>query len=123
MTVERFEVLPVRDKALFDAYIKRFASIQDYLGAKIFPLLAQLSGIDSGKMTDTLALMEREEVIDSLEVWIELRQIRNELEHDYPEELVDALEDLSFCIQQYDTLIRYIQNSQAYAKRFLHATL
>jgi len=29
----------------FEAYLKRFASIQDYLGTKVFPLLLEVAGI------------------------------------------------------------------------------
>ena len=119
LTVEKFNFIDPKDRALFDAYIKRFASIQDFLGAKIFPLLVEISGIGSVKMTEVLYQMEREEVIDSIASWIELREIRNELEHDYPDELEEALKDLKFCIESFSLLESYFFNAKKFAKRFV----
>ena len=121
LTPERFNFIPPRDKAVFDAYIKRFASIQDFLGAKIFPMLVEISGIGSVKMTEVLYLMEREEVIDSIDHWIQLREVRNELEHDYPDELAEALEDLRFCIDQFEEVEGYYHRAKAFAGRYTDA--
>ena len=38
------------DRAILDAYLKRFASVQDFLGAKIFPLLVDISGITANSI-------------------------------------------------------------------------
>lgn len=116
--IDLFEKLEPRDRAILDAYLKRFASVQDFLGAKIFPLLVDISGVTANKMTETLFIMEREEIIDSLESWIELREVRNELEHDYPEELSQALKDLKYCIDHYNTVKNYYNNARTFAKRF-----
>jgi len=118
LTVEKFNFIPPKDRAIFDAYIKRFASIQDFLGAKIFPLLVEISGIGSVKMSEVLYHMEREEVIDSIDNWIELREIRNELEHDYPDELEEALEDLKFCIKSFSLLESYCIHAKKFAQRY-----
>jgi len=93
---ENFVKLKIQDKAVLDAYLKRFASVQDFLGAKIFSLLLDVSGIGYGKMSEVLYEVEKEEIIDSLDHWIELREVRNELEHDYPDNLSAALKDLKF---------------------------
>ena len=106
-----FNTLQAQQKAVLDAYLKRFASLQDFLGAKIFPLLLEVAGISANKMSEVLSLIEKEEIIDSIENWIELREVRNELEHDYPEELKDALLDLKYCIDNFTTLEKYYQNS------------
>ena len=115
----QFNMLKPEQKAILDAYLKRFSSIQDYLGSKIFPLLLDVAGINSQKMSETLYHIEREEIIDSLENWIELREIRNELEHDYPEELKEALSDLHFCIEGFKRLENYYLNSVIFAKKYL----
>ncbi len=118
LTVEKFNFISPKDRAIFDAYIKRFSSIQDFLGAKIFPLLIEISGIGSVKMTEVLYHMEREEVIDSIDNWIELREIRNELEHDYPDEREEALDDLKFCINSFSLLESYCFNAKKFAQRY-----
>jgi len=121
LTPEHFNFIPPRDKAIFDAYIKRFASIQDFMGAKIFPILVEISGIGSVKMTEVLYHMEREEILDSIESWITLRDVRNELEHDYPDELIEALNDLRFCIDRFSQLEAYYERAKTFAQRFSDA--
>ncbi len=70
-------------------------------------------------MSEVLYHIEKEEIIDSLDNWIELREIRNELEHDYPEELKEALKDLKFCIDNFSKLESYYLNSVNFAERYL----
>jgi len=114
-----FNSLKPQEKAILDAYLKRFSSIQDFLGAKIFALLLDVAGINSSKMSEVLYYIEKEEIIDSLENWIELREVRNELEHDYPEELEEALIDLKFCIENFYKIESYYQNSLSFAKKYM----
>ncbi len=118
-----FEKLPPQSRALFDAYLKRFASLQDYLGARVFPLLMELSGIVAPRFTDVLIAVERERLVDDLQQWIELRDIRNALEHDYPECLEKALRDLQQCVDSFDRLSKYTQNTFAFAQERLGATI
>lgn len=114
-----FNTLKAEEKAILDAYLKRFSSIQDFLGAKIFPLLLDVAGINSSKMSEVLYYIEKEEIIDSLENWIELREIRNELEHDYLEELKEALIDLKFCIDSFQKIESYYFNSLNFAEKYI----
>jgi len=113
-----FNTLKPEKRAILDAYLKRFASLQDFLGAKIFSLLLDISGINHTKMSEVLSNIEKENIIDSLENWIELRDIRNELEHDYPEELEEALADLKFCVDSFEKLENYYLNSLNFFKRY-----
>lgn len=114
-----FQQLKAADKAIFDAYLKRFAALQDYLGAKVFPLLMEVSGIGGTKMSEVLQSVEKEGIIDSLSEWIELREIRNELEHDHPEELQKGLDDLRLCVAKYQRLTDYYNASKNFAERYL----
>ncbi len=113
-----FNTLKPEKRAILDAYLKRFASIQDFLDAKIFSLLLDIAGINNTKMSEVLSNIEKENIIDSLENWIELREIRNELEHDYPEELQEALDDLKYCIDSFEKLESYYLNSLNFFKKY-----
>jgi len=112
-----FNTLKPEKKAILDAYLKRFSSIQDFMGAKIFALLLEVAGINSNKMSEVLYYIEKEQIIDSLENWIELREVRNELEHDYPEELQEALNNLKFCIESFYKIEGYYINALNFSKR------
>jgi hypothetical protein len=116
--VDVFEQLKPEEKAIFDAYLKRFASVQDYLGAKIFPAILDLAGIGSGPMSEVLLLIEKEGIIDNLETWVQLRETRNHLEHDYPSDLVQALLDLQFCVNHFTTLQTYYSNVKSFVNKY-----
>lgn len=113
-----FNTLQPEKRAILDAYLKRFASIQDFLGAKIFSLLLEIAGINNTKMSEVLSNIEKENIIDSLENWIELREVRNELEHDYPEALQEALDDLKYCIDNFYKIESYYLNSLNFFKKY-----
>jgi len=114
---EAFADLKVEQKALLEAYLKRFASLQDYLGAKVFSALLDRAGISYTKMSEVLSLMEKEGIID-LDRWIEFRNVRNDLEHDYPDELDDALEDLRYCFEHFDDLSEIVRRVYAFARSY-----
>lgn len=119
--VKTFEAIGSEKRAILDAYLKRFSSMQDYLGAKIFPIVLTLAGINAEKMSDVLYHIEKEQLIDNLDTWLSLRNARNFLEHDYPNELEEALLDLKFCYDHFTTLEMYYQNAKQFAKRYTNA--
>ena len=116
-TVDEFEVLKVEHKGVLEAYLKRFSSLQDYLGAKVFKSLLDVSGITYNKMSEVLTLVEKEGIID-FDKWIEFRNIRNDLEHDYPDGLEDALRDLKFCVDSFDELEAIVLRVFEFARRY-----
>ena len=109
-----FNFLPYEKRAFLESYLKRFSSIQDYLGAKIFPLLVNLSGLsNTQKMSEILKILSKEEIID-IDKWLEIRNLRNELEHDYPDELEEAINDLKKCVDNFDYLIKIRDNIEKF---------
>jgi hypothetical protein len=116
-SVERFRELDTPQKAVLDAYLKRFAALQDYLGAKVFKSLLDASGIAYTKMSEVLTLIESEGII-SLDRWIEFRNIRNDLEHDYPDELAETLQDLAYCVRHFDYMEQVVADVMQFAERY-----
>ena len=121
--IQIFQQISVQEKAVLEAYLKRFSSVQDFLGAKVFPQLLEISGIGSIKMSEVLYAVEKEEIITSLDEWIELREVRNALEHDYPDELEQALKDLEFCINSFDKLSSYYLKTLEFSRKYIHETI
>ena len=79
-----------------DSFIYRFIKIQDKMGDKLFPAVLQLLQEYKQNMSfiDVLNKLERLELIESKDEWIEFRNLRNSLTHDYPgneEEIIDAM--------------------------------
>lgn len=118
-----FLQLGAQQRAILEAYLKRFSSLQDYMGAKLFPLMIEMSGIVTTKISEILSAVEREGIIDDLEQWVALRELRNALEHDYPDTLERALSELKLCVQSYTKLDHYVQNVLTFSKDVLHADI
>lgn len=66
-----------------DAFVSRFARLQDHLGEKLMPRFAALLGEAPKSMLDVLAYAERMQWIDSAEAFIGSRKLRNLLVHEY----------------------------------------
>lgn len=118
-----FKSLVPQEKAVLEAYLKRFSSLQDFLGSKIFSLLLRVAGIGSLKMSEILYHIEKEGIIDNLDNWVSLREARNTLEHAYPDNLQEALNDLKFCIKSFYTLEKYYLNTINFAKKYIKKTV
>ena len=116
-SLDAYEELEIEQRAVLEAYLKRFASLQDYLGAKVFKTLLDSAGISYTKMSEVLTLVENEGIID-LDKWIEFRNIRNDLEHDYPDKLDEALQDAQFCYEHFETMREIVQKVVDFARKY-----
>jgi len=69
--------------AFSDQVIYRFAKLQDTMGAKLFKSLLLYQGENIDKpFLDILNQLEKLDIVD-VEEWFELRDLRNEIAHDY----------------------------------------
>lgn len=96
-TLDRAEAL-AHDQDLaerVEAFVGRFARLQDTIGDKLLPLLLQSLGERTGAAIDNLDRAERLGLIASAEDWMVLRRLRNQMVHEYVEDpavLVGALQ-------------------------------
>ncbi|TAN50198.1 MAG: hypothetical protein EPN21_09575 [Methylococcaceae bacterium] len=77
-----------------DAFVSRFGRLQDTLGDKLLPALLALLGERTKVFVDNLDKAERLGWVDSVNDWLAMRQLRNQMVHEYiedPEILVNAL--------------------------------
>ena len=68
-------------------------------------------------MSEVLTLIEKEGIV-SLDRWIEFRNIRNELEHDYPDELEEALRDLKYRVDSFEYMEGVVIRVIEFARRY-----
>jgi hypothetical protein len=69
--------------AYSDQIIYRFSKLQDCMGAKLFKAVLLYEGENIDKpFLDILNQLEKMEIID-VDEWFELRDLRNEIAHDY----------------------------------------
>ena len=106
LPVKNYEDLNQLQRFALNALIFRFSKLQDLLGAKIFRNYLDFSGftlIDSNYF-DVLREIEKEGIVD-IDTWSELRELRNKIAHDYPEELEEMIESINLFISQSSQLV------------------
>jgi hypothetical protein len=86
LSCEAIESLNDETVTLLDQFIYRFTKLQDSLGTRLFPLLVSVvTGNDEVRpFADTLNQLEKIGILQSVEAWQELRTLRNNLAHEYP---------------------------------------
>ncbi len=96
MTHERLQQLasePVLAERL-DAFVSRFGRLQDNLGDKMLPQLLDAMAEKTGAAIENLDRAEKLGWIESADVWLEIRKLRNQMVHEYIEDmtiLINAL--------------------------------
>ena len=97
ITAERMSTLntdePLAEKV--EAYSSRFCRLQDTLGDKLLPAWLNALGERTGAAIDNLDKAEKLGLLASADEWMMIRQIRNQMVHEYieaPEILANALQ-------------------------------
>lgn len=88
ITASKLENLSYDDIMKLELYTSRFARLQDQLGRKVFPLLLKSLGDfdESMNFRDILAKLEKLHIVESAEEWHDLRETRNDISHEYPDD-------------------------------------
>ena len=99
LTGDRYVGLSDDEIAHVDQLLYRFTKLQDAIGAKLFPAVVGLLRDDAAAMTviDKVQVLEQAGVVPDADGWMRLREIRNQLAHDYeddPQYAVDYLNDV-----------------------------
>ncbi len=104
--------LSIEQAAFVDQYIFRFAKLQDLIGDKLFRLLLIVSyeNIDRLTFKDILNKIEKLGIIESAEQWIEIRETRNDVSHEYPVISEEAIASLNNLFRLKPILERIFQN-------------
>jgi len=72
-----------------EAFVSRFGRLQDTLGDKLLPVLLVALGETPAAAIDNLDRAERLGLIVSADEWMTLRKLRNQMVHEYVEDLED----------------------------------
>jgi len=76
------------DLAVVDQFIVRFSKLQDAIGAKLLPGVLELTKEpgDYPAFIDKLNRLEKIGAIPSASQWLQLREMRNQFSHEYPDD-------------------------------------
>jgi uncharacterized protein with HEPN domain len=90
--------------AYSDQIIYRFSKLQDVMGAKLFKSVLLYLGENTNKpFLDILNQLEKIDIID-VDEWFEIRDLRNEIAHDYDNNDLTAMNILNTIYQLKDEL-------------------
>ncbi len=84
-TVQRLEQDPDLAERV-EAFVSRFSRLQDTLGDKLLPALLRALGERTGAVIDNLDRAEKLGYIPSVDTWLMLRNLRNQMVHEYIED-------------------------------------
>ena len=104
--IEDYNSLNQLERFALNALIFRFSKLQDLIGAKIFRNYLDFSGFNIAQKSffDILREIEKEGIID-IDSWSELRELRNKIAHEYPEEADEVLESINLFVKKSGLLI------------------
>jgi hypothetical protein len=104
--IEDYNSLNQLERFALNALIFRFSKLQDLIGAKIFRNYLDFNGFNIAQKSffDILREIEKEGIID-IDSWSELRELRNKIAHEYPEEADEVLESINLFVEKSGLLI------------------
>lgn len=94
---------------MLELLTNRFAKLQDLIGSKVFPqlliLLQEFSETQSN--LDRLYKLEKIGMLPSVDDWIQMREYRNFVTHEYPEDPDLMCENLEKICSKVEGLLQY----------------
>ena len=115
---QRIETDPILAERL-EAFVSRFGRLQDNLGDKFLPQLLSAMAEKPGAAIDNLDRAERLGWIESAEAWLEIRKLRNQMVHEYIEDLTLLTSALQTGHNHVSTLVAAGQKMMAQASLLL----
>ncbi len=85
LSVQKYQILSKDEVQAIDQYLYRFSKLQDILGQKIFRLILNIYEPLDGSIPfiDVLNKLEKLDFLESAKEWINLRDKRNKIAHQY----------------------------------------
>jgi len=114
-SLQRLETEPLVAERL-DAFVSRFGRLQDTLADKFLPALLDAMAEPRGAVVENLDRAEKLGWLDSTDRWLEMRKLRNQMVHEYIEDLTILSSALraghAFVPVLTDTAARFVQRAQ-----------
>ncbi|WP_240538433.1 hypothetical protein [Rhodoferax sp. PAMC 29310] len=118
---KKVETDPLLSERL-DAFVSRFGRLQDTVGEKLLPALLSALAETLGPAIDNLDKAEKFRFIESSDGWLEMRRLRNQMVHEYIEDLVVLASALRNGHAFVPTLVAAARRCVAEVERLLGAT-
>ena len=119
-TAEKIQSDPVLAERL-DAFVSRFGRLQDTVGDKLLPALLSALAEPVGPAIDNLDKAEKLGLLESVDLWMEMRRLRNQMVHEYIEDLAVLTSALRTGHGFVPMLVKTARHCVAEARRLLSA--
>jgi hypothetical protein len=104
-----------------DAFVSRFGRLQDTVGDKLLPALLDALAETPGPAIDNLDKAEKFGFIASADGWMEMRRLRNQMVHEYIEDMTVLTSALRAGHAFVPTLVTAARRCVAEARRLLES--
>lgn len=103
---EMFPLKKYEDLTSMEMFTSRFSKLQDYMGGSLFPAYLQFlnENVDNLSMIDRLNMLEKYGILENIEKWQYLRDLRNNLAHEYPNSFDMLATTMNELFQHYNYL-------------------
>jgi hypothetical protein len=81
----------IEDMDQFEAFTSRFARMSDMLIQKVFRVLDKIELEDEGTIRDRINRAEKKGLIESADIFVQIRIVRNDIAHEYH---IEALKNM-----------------------------
>lgn len=107
LTVEKYKNLTKDEVQDIDQYLYRFSKLQDTLGDKVFKLIIEeyVDNIDLLSFSDILNKLEKTGYLSSVKEWKYLRELRNEIAHQYDDEADEMTQAINNIVSYKEVII------------------
>lgn len=89
MNNQKFKNLTDDEIEHIDQFLFRFSKLQDAIGRRLFKTILIYLGeddVESMSFIDILNRLEKLKIVENIDEWLILREIRNELSHEYDDD-------------------------------------
>lgn len=119
ITKERISESNEDDISYIDQIIYRFSKLQDAIGQKLFKavLIFLDEDVINKSSIDIFNRLEQLEIIENYEIWKDLRDLRNELAHEYEEDENETAEKLNTLFERKSDLEKYFNDIHNYLEK------
>jgi predicted nucleotidyltransferase len=119
LSAPRYQRLSDDEVESIDQYLFRFAKLQDTLGKRVFRLIVSEYEENINQLTfiDVLNRLEKIGVLDDVTIWKKLRDIRNDISHQYDDEAQEMAEALNNIFAYKSELIGIFDKIETFVNR------
>jgi hypothetical protein len=107
------ETLSWEEMNLIEAFAARFARLSDIFTQKFLRIIDELELVFDGSNIDRLNRAEKRGLIDSTETFMSIRELRNDISHEYKS--ADVLEVFIHCYKMSEPLLKATKKAVEYS--------